>query len=201
MCDCYENWISELENEKIVEKYKITAERHIKNCKKCLLRMRNGVELLKKDEKVRIAFQYMNLAMLMQQLHYNLPLQSWEDDENDGIILSNPVKKLPDPYDETTWYDIEHKHYGKWRPFQLAFVLMNLESMADRRSKEREIVDLIWFPTGGGKTEAYLGLSAYTIFIRRLLNKDDSNDYFNALYFEAVNSTAIRTCCIYDLCV
>lgn len=174
MCDCYENWISELENEKIVEKYKITAERHIKNCKKCLLRMRNGVELLKKDEKVRIAFQYMNLAMLMQQLHYNLPLQSWEDDENDGIILSNPVKKLPDPYDETTWYDIEHKHYGKWRPFQLAFVLMNLESMADRRSKEREIVDLIWFPTGGGKTEAYLGLSAYTIFIRRLLNKDDS---------------------------
>lgn len=174
LCDFYEEWIIGLEKEEIPEKYKITATRHIKNCKNCLLRMRNGINLLQKNEKVKIAFQYMNLAMLMQQLHYNLPLQSWEDDGNDGIILSNPIKRLPEPYDKSTWYDAEHKHYGEWRPFQLAFVLMNLESMADRCSKEREIVDLIWFPTGGGKTEAYLGLSAYTIFIRRLLNKDDS---------------------------
>jgi len=174
MCERYEKWISELEEEDVPERHKTTALRHIKNCRDCLLRMRKGIVLLQKDEKVRTAFQYMNLAMIMQQLHYNLPLQSWEDDGNDGIILSNAVKNLPEPYDKSTWYDIEHKHYGKWRPFQLAFVLMNLESMADRCSCERGIVDLIWFPTGGGKTEAYLGLSAYTIFIRRLLNKDDS---------------------------
>ncbi|MFD1403000.1 hypothetical protein [Robinsoniella peoriensis] len=174
MCQSYEEWICELEKEDVPERHKTTSLRHIKNCRDCLLRMRKGVDLLRKDEKVRIAFQYMNLAMLMQQLHYNLPLQSWEDDGNDGIVLSNALKKLPDPYDMTTWYDTEHKHYGKWRPFQLAFVLMNLESMADRRSCERDIIDLIWFPTGGGKTEAYLGLSAYTIFIRRLLNKDNS---------------------------
>lgn len=174
MCTRYEEWISKLEKEEVPERHKITALRHIKNCRDCLLRMRKGVALLQNDEKVRTAFQYMNLAMLMQQLHYNLPLQSWEDDGSDGIILSNAVKNLPEPYDKSTWYDTDHKHYGEWRPFQLAFVLMNLESMADRCSYERGIVDLIWFPTGGGKTEAYLGLSAYTIFIRRLQNKDDS---------------------------
>ena len=176
MCDRYEDWIQELksEKEKLDLRYTLTAARHISNCEKCLARMRNGINILQADEKVRIAFQYMNLAMLMQQLHYNLPLQRWEDDGHDGIILLNPINRLPDPYDDSTWYDKDHKVYGKWRPFQLAFVLMNLESMSNRRSSERDIVDLIWFPTGGGKTEAYLGLSAYTIFIRKLLNRDDA---------------------------
>lgn len=57
-----------------------------------------------------------------------------------------------------------------WRPFQLAFVLMNLQSVADPTHKEREIVDLLFFPTGGGKTEAYLGLAAFTLVLRRIRN-------------------------------
>ena len=55
-----------------------------------------------------------------------------------------------------------------WRPFQLAFLLLNLSAMADRTHPDRETADLLFFPTGGGKTEAYLGLAAFTIALRRL---------------------------------
>lgn len=176
MCEKYRAWINELKVAAvdIEEKYKRTAATHIDNCEACLERMSNGVELLKNDIIVRTAFQYMNRVMLLQQLHYNLPLQKWIDDENGGIKLETPVEKLPIITDPSTWYENNNRVYGKWRPFQLAFILMNLKSMADKTCGEREIVDLIWFPTGGGKTEAYLGLSAYTIFIRRLKNMNNA---------------------------
>ena len=55
-----------------------------------------------------------------------------------------------------------------WRPFQLAFQLMTLPSLADGTHPDRQVMDLLWFPTGGGKTEAYLGLIATILFLRRL---------------------------------
>jgi hypothetical protein len=57
-----------------------------------------------------------------------------------------------------------------WRPFQLAFLLMNLPGIAEPGHPDRGIVDLLFFPTGGGKTEAYLGLAAFTLVLRRLRN-------------------------------
>ena len=57
-----------------------------------------------------------------------------------------------------------------WHPFQLAFILMNLKGIAEPTHPDREVVDLLFFPTGGGKTEAYLGLAAFTLVLRRLRN-------------------------------
>ncbi len=57
----------------------------------------------------------------------------------------------------------------QWRPFQLAFILSALASTVDEDHGDRELVDLIWFPTGGGKTEAYLGLAAIEMIRRRLV--------------------------------
>lgn len=61
----------------------------------------------------------------------------------------------------------------RWRAFQLAFVLLNLPGLADPQAPDREAVDLLFFPTGGGKTEAYLGLAAFTMVLRRLHHPGD----------------------------
>ena len=68
-------------------------------------------------------------------------------------------------------WDKEYRGVEKdfeWRTFQLAFILMNLESIFNENSKNKEVLDLLWIPTGGGKTEAYLGIMAFTMALRRL---------------------------------
>lgn len=61
----------------------------------------------------------------------------------------------------------------QWHPFQLAFILINLPGLVDPQGPDREIVDLLFFPTGGGKTEAYLGLAAFAMVLRRLRQRED----------------------------
>lgn len=59
----------------------------------------------------------------------------------------------------------------EWYPFQLAYILQIVPDITEASSKFRDVVDLLWFPTGGGKTEAYLGVGAFVIFYRRLSTK------------------------------
>ena len=168
LAEQYEKWIAAQESQihggDIFPDHQMAARNHLIKCRECLTRIKTGIELLDSDSDVRLAFAWMNRAMLMQQVHYELASNSESKREwkiIDGILRLEKEYKVP---------DYEHPPNGKgfWRPFQLAFILMNLCSIVRRESEERKLVDLIWFPTGGGKTEAYLGLTAFTIFWRRL---------------------------------
>ena len=66
--------------------------------------------------------------------------------------------------------------HSEWRAFQIAFILLNLAGITDYSDEYRKYVDLLYFPTGGGKTEAYLGLMAFLMGWRRL-NSDDEKEY------------------------
>ncbi len=70
----------------------------------------------------------------------------------------------------------------KWRPFQLGFALMCIRSFQERDHEDRRILDLIWFPTGGGKTEAYLLVAAFVMFYRRLTQRDKHRSYGTAVF-------------------
>jgi len=177
LADEYERWIGNRESEIPIlgTEHRESAQRHLQGCRSALGRMRAGITLLGTDILVSRAFALMNQAMLEQQFHYELasnPLKQrkWIK-EKDTLVLERAFVR-PD-------FSNIPENRGRWRPFQLAFILMNLRAMSDRQSDERKIVDLIWFPTGGGKTEAYLGLTAFTIFWRRLQNP--ANDGTTAL--------------------
>jgi hypothetical protein len=175
MCGKYRKWIKEQEelaSEHLEGELKETADKHIDNCRRCLDRMEEGIRLIKSDPVVNRAFRLMNRSMLMQQLRYALELREWRVGKNGETIIDKG--HFPDLKIRESWPDWPDQKLGLWRPFQIAFILMNIKSMAVPEDPERELVDIIWFPTGGGKTEAYLGLTAYTIFLRRLRNPDNS---------------------------
>ncbi|MBJ6360360.1 helicase [Paenibacillus sp. MAHUQ-46] len=161
--DLYRSWVDELElmSKSLDTRYMSAAAKNIKECKRAYDRMYAGIKILESNSNAYSAFLLANRAMFMQRVH--LQMQSETAD----------VDRYPD--DETIaalLRDINYRNAGdegcRWRPFQIAFLLMDINSIVNDDSPERDIVDLIWFPTGGGKTEAYLGLTAFTIFYRRL---------------------------------
>lgn len=170
LCDRYAAWIGGVAADSVGLELDLreTAQRHVEQCRICCVRMRNGVEVLREDDLAWRAFALMNRAMLMQQLRYKLRLRRWQ--MVDGrMALETGVE--PDIADSTTWPDRE---LGRWYPFQIAFILLNLPALADPSGEARGMVDLLWFPTGGGKTEAYLGLTAFVVFLRRLRDPEDA---------------------------
>ena len=139
----YEDWIANQALDGLDEAERASADRLLKRMDEAVGRMRGGVALLESDAKVYEAFQVANRSMLDQMRQSNR-IRGKEDDPSEF----------------------------KWRPFQLAFLLTVLESTVREDDPFRDVLDLIWFPTGGGKTEAYLGLTAFVIVWRRFLHGD-----------------------------
>lgn len=133
-------------------------------------RLRDGVELLKSDPQAMQAFRFMNRAMRDQRIHSQVAAMRASDESKDiDDVLHDLTEREPDD-----------RSVASWRPFQLAFVLLQLRSLTDPahpyRSGHAANVELLFFPTGGGKTEAYLGLAAFTFAIRRLQGKIETDD-------------------------
>lgn len=178
----YELWIVEItkDSKKLNDSYQESASNAIKECHKTLERIKRGVDhLVEADQNSALvkSFRWMNRTMLWQQQRSSSPQRIWTRTRNNAKILDElePVKSTGKNSFKSLKEFKESDRWGDWRPFQLAFVLMNIESIINPDSDEREIVDLIWFPTGGGKTEAYLGLSAFTIFYRRFKGEAEFN--------------------------
>ena len=138
--DGYLGWIveQEAESEGLEGARKEAASRLCRRMREALARMRSGVKMLRCDPIAAESFRLANRAML-DQMHQ--------------ADLAKDRNRDRDSY--------------RWRPFQLAFLLMVVESTAHEHDPWRDVLDLIWFPTGGGKTEAYLGLVAFLIAWRR----------------------------------
>jgi len=172
LAKAYSGWIDEEEKiiELLNEEGRLLGVNNINKCRKIHARMRKGIELLQTNSKAFRAFQLANTAIYLQmfQNHWHFSKQkdgfeAFERTDNPQYTYQEyATKDFPDP-----------THIPSWRPFQLAFILQCLPSFIDENSDDRNLVDLLYFPTGGGKTEAYLALSAFLIFWRRL-NYPDS---------------------------
>lgn len=141
----YEHWIDRKSAEADAlshTPHEKPAREQVTACREALDRIREGIELLRTKPDLMRAFRLANRAMADQRAR-----SAWVKGGRVGA---------PDPA------------AGRWRPFQIAFVLLCLAGIDDRGHNDRKISDLLWFPTGGGKTEAYLGLIALTSFLRRI---------------------------------
>lgn len=188
LADAYEDWIYERETE-VPAEHLGAGQRQIRKCKGCLRRMREGIEVLSTNADAMQVFRWMNETMQKQGVHYGRASEAKHKRAMVFKEVPRPAARggrggrqtpllaqeaIPErPFEQPTKSELDAR---RWRPFQLAFILMNLQGLIDPTGQgkmDRAVVDLIWFPTGGGKTEAYLGLTAMTVFWRRLRDPRD----------------------------
>ena len=165
----YETWVNNLEKtaDSLDPRHKSAAVSNISECHRAYKRMYEGIQTLEENDRAYTAFLLSNRSMFMQRVHLGMQATTSDKDRYPGDAdISTRLRNMD--------YRICDDLDARWRPFQIAFLLMDINSVVYDDSPDRNLVDLIWFPTGGGKTEAYLGLTAFTIFYRRLVHLQDS---------------------------
>jgi hypothetical protein len=165
----YRTWIERRRSEALSLRPNLAkvAERQLNACNECMNRIEAGLGLLKQNDRARKAFRLANLAMLLQQLSTK-QLDRRQLRWDSVMQRVSPTGEHLSPWSIYKGNMEKPDRAGSWRAFQIAFLVMSLNGISDGSSAEREIVDLIWFPTGGGKTEAYLAVMAYQMFHERL---------------------------------
>lgn len=163
LADGYSAWLDERESEaeRLPRTLRNSALNAVRQARDSSVRIALGVDLLSHPDRPDVleAFRFANRAMALQRRHTAIAALR----EREGLGFETARERVAEQGPEA----------ASWRPFQLAFFLLNLRALANPTSAEREaspaaLVDLLFFPTGGGKTEAYLGLAAFTFAIRRL---------------------------------
>jgi len=176
--DSYGKWIQQKrEDPKYQEKFKEIANQELEKCEEDYKRMKKNIEtLLDGESNVENlnSFRLMNAAMFMQLFHSEKVKNS---EILDLMSADNFTEFNYDFYKKADDRLFSENESAGWRAFQLAFILLNLDGVFKEKNDDQwiarnEWVDLVWFPTGGGKTEAYLGLIALTIINRRRLYKE-----------------------------
>ena len=161
----YEAWVANRRDEAagLPAHFEAAAADHLDRCEDAARRMRTGMDYLRTDAQAREAFTLANHAMLLQWHRSDGPRREAGWDTRKRRLTFDP------PYEPLDGADLATSDHS-WRAFQIAFLLLSIPSAGDDALADRETVELIWFPTGGGKTEAYLGLAAFHMFLRRLRN-------------------------------
>jgi hypothetical protein len=123
-------------------------------CRRALDRLQEGIRAIETDHRAADAFRFANKAMWLQRVRFDYAMRRRRSDDVDIATVDRPENR-------------------SWYPFQLAYILISIPSLADPTHRERvdptaAVADLLWFPTGGGKTEAYLGVAAFAMAMRRL---------------------------------
>ncbi|MCU7926833.1 MAG: helicase [Candidatus Thiodiazotropha sp. (ex Dulcina madagascariensis)] len=165
----YEEWLAKVENypvdqgldgpntEELKMQEKGKLQKDLKAWRDELSAIRCGIEILEESRK-----HWSGPGV--QKTHLGIPFEAW-------VSMNAAMAKVA-----------KAKGYEEWRLFQLSFILASIPAFATRipeyhrfytpeTAQHANAVTLLYFATGGGKSEAFLGLLVFVLFLDRLRGK------------------------------